>query len=56
MTVQADKILKLTLSILVMTLMIKFLWNNALVPHITILKPVKDLGQAFLLALGLSIL
>ena len=56
MTVKADKVLKLTLSILVMTLIVQFLWNKALVPHITVLKPVKDVGQAFLLALGLSIL
>ena len=42
--------------IIIFTFIIKFLWNRALVPHITVLKPVTDLKDALLLAFGLMLL
>lgn len=41
---------------IVFSLILKFLWNRTLVPHITILKPVTDVVDAFWLSLGLMIL
>lgn len=41
--------------VLIMTFIMKFLWNGTLVPHITILKPVDSLLQTFLLALGIAL-
>jgi hypothetical protein len=38
-----------------MTVILRFLWNDTLVKHITILKPVDSLTQTFLLALGISL-
>lgn len=42
--------------IIIFTFIIKFLWNRALVPHVTVLKPVTDLKDALLLAFGLMLL
>jgi hypothetical protein len=36
------------------TFFLKFLWNQTLVPHITVFKPVNSLVDTFLLALGLA--
>ena len=35
---------------------LQFLWNKSLVPHITILRPLTSLTDAFLLALALNLL
>ena len=35
---------------------VQFLWNKSLVPHITILRPLTSLTDAFLLALALNLL
>ena len=40
---------------IIMTFFMRFLWNDTLVKHITILKPVDSLLQTFLLALGISL-
>lgn len=40
--------------ILILTFIARFLWNNVLVQHITILRPVKTLPETFLLALAIS--
>jgi hypothetical protein len=42
--------------IIIFTFIIKFLWNRALVPHVTVLKPVTDLKDALLLSFGLMLL
>ena len=42
--------------IIIFTFIIKFLWNRALDPHITVLKPVTDLMDALLLSFGLMLL
>jgi hypothetical protein len=41
--------------VLLLTVILRFLWNGTLVKHITILKPVDSLAQTFLLALGISL-
>lgn len=44
-----------TLFVVIMTVIMKFLWNDTLVKHITILRPVDSLIQTFLLALGIAL-
>ena len=36
------------------TFFLKFLWNQTLVPHITVFKPVSSLVDTLLLAVGLA--
>jgi hypothetical protein len=43
------------LYIIIMTLILRFLWNTSLVKHISILKPVDSLYHTFLLALAISV-
>lgn len=43
------------LNILIATFVLRFAWNRSLVPHITILKPLESMVDAFILALSLSI-
>ena len=42
--------------VLVSTFLLRFLWNESLVKHITVFKPVKSLFDAFLLSLSLGVL
>jgi hypothetical protein len=37
------------------TFFLKFLWNQTLVPHISVFKPVTSLLDTFLLAVGLAV-
>jgi glucose uptake protein GlcU len=48
-------LLVFTLFVVIMTVIMKFLWNDTLVKHITILRPVDSLLQTFLLALGIAL-
>jgi Na+/H+ antiporter NhaD/arsenite permease-like protein len=48
-------ILVFTLFVVIMTVIMKFLWNDTLVKHITVLRPVDSLLQTFLLALGIAL-
>lgn len=41
--------------VIIMTIIMKFLWNGTLVKYITILKPVDSLLQTFLLSLGIAL-
>lgn len=50
-----SNIIVFVLWVLIMTVVLRFLWNGTLVKHITILKPVDSLTQTFLLALGISL-
>lgn len=43
------------LYILVLTFVLRYLWNSTLVKHITILRPVDSLLNTFLLAVGISL-
>ena len=44
------------LNILIATFVLRFAWNRSLVPHITVLKPLETMLDAFILALSLNIL
>jgi hypothetical protein len=50
------EILILLLSILISTLILRLLWNNALVKHISVLKPIKSFVDALLLSIALTVL
>jgi hypothetical protein len=43
------------LYILILTFVLRYLWNGTLVKHITILRPVDNLLNTFLLAIGISL-
>lgn len=49
-------IIMFLLIVLIMTFIIRFLWNAVLVPHITVLKPVTTLLDALLLSFALNLL
>jgi hypothetical protein len=49
------ELLVFVLNILIATFVLRFAWNRSLVPHITVLKPIKNMLDAFILALSLSI-
>jgi len=48
------KFLIIMLYILILTFFLRFLWNQSLVPHVTILKPVDSLWHTFLLAIAVA--
>ena len=45
-----------TLIVVIMTFLLRYFWNNALVKHITILKPVNTLFDSLMLAIGISLI
>lgn len=47
--------LTFVLSILISTFLLRIVWNRSLVKHITVLKPINTLMDAFILALSLQI-
>ena len=44
----------LSIYIIIMTFLLRFLWNQSLVKHISIFKPVDSLWHTFLLAVALA--
>ena len=48
-------LLVFVLYILILTFVLRYLWNSTLVKHITILRPVDSLLNTFLLAIGISL-
>jgi hypothetical protein len=50
-----SNILVFLLYILVLTFILRYLWNGTLVKHISILRPVNTLLETFLLAIGLAL-
>jgi hypothetical protein len=44
------------LNILIATFVLRFAWNRSLVKHITVLKPLASMLDAFILALSLNVL
>lgn len=44
------------LNILIATFVLRFAWNRSLVKHITVLKPLASMFDAFVLALSLNVL
>ena len=43
------------LFVVIMTFVLRFLWNGTLVKHISVLRPVETLVDTFLLALGIDL-
>ncbi len=48
--------LVLLIAFLVNLIFVRYLWNNSLVKHVTILRPTTTLFETFLLALSLTII
>jgi hypothetical protein len=51
-----SELILMLLVILISTFMLRFLWNRSLVKHISVLKPIENLSDAFLLSISLVIL
>ena len=49
------EILMFMLVILISTSILRFTWNNALVKHITVLKPIETFLDALLLSIALTV-
>jgi hypothetical protein len=49
------EILLFVLVILVSTFVLRFTWNNSLVKHITVLKPLDTFLDAFLLSVSIAV-
>ncbi len=43
------------LTILISTFLLRLVWNRALVKHITVLKPITTMLDAFILSIGLTV-
>ena len=43
------------LTLLISTFILRLVWNRSLVKHISILQPIKNLIDAFILALSISV-
>ena len=50
-----SEILIFTLVLLISTFVLRFAWNRSLVKHITALKPINSILDAFILSLSLAI-
>jgi hypothetical protein len=44
----------LAIYVIIMTILLRFLWNKALVKYVSILKPVDSLWHTFLLAVAVA--
>ena len=49
-------ILIFTLILLISTFVLRFAWNRSLVKHITVLKPINSILDAFILSLSLAVI
>jgi hypothetical protein len=49
------EILTFMLTVLISTFLLRVVWNRSLVKHISVLKPINNLLDAFILALSLQI-
>ncbi|MAT62336.1 MAG: hypothetical protein CL881_00905 [Dehalococcoidia bacterium] len=47
--------LTFVLTILISTFLLRLVWNRSLVKHVTILKPINTMLDAFILSVGLSV-
>jgi|TARA_R110000787_G_scaffold282509_3_gene394417 hypothetical protein len=50
-----SEILTFMLTVLISTFLLRVVWNRSLVKHISVLKPINNLLDAFILALSLQI-
>ena len=48
--------LTFALTVLVSTFILRLVWNRSLVKHITVLKPISTMLDAFILALSLNVI
>jgi hypothetical protein len=46
----------LLLVIIISAFILRWLWNKVLVPHVTVLKPVQTLLDAFLLSIAITVI
>ena len=46
----------LLLVIIISAFILRWLWNKVLVPHVTVLKPVQTLLDAFLLSIAIAVI
>ena len=51
-----SEILIFTLILLISTFELRFAWNRSLVKHITVLKPINSILDAFILSLSLAVI
>ena len=49
------ELLIFVLNVLIATFVLRFAWNRSLVPNVTVLKPLKSMLDAFILALSLNV-
>ena len=49
------EVLTFVLTVLISTFLLRLVWNRSLVKHISILKPISNLTDAFILSLALQI-
>tara|TARA_B100000768_G_C11042488_1_gene274864 strand:- start:378 stop:587 length:210 start_codon:yes stop_codon:yes gene_type:complete len=49
-------IVSYTIIIVLSTVLLRYLWNESLVKHITVLKPIKTMLDALLLSIGLMVI
>ena len=49
------ELLSFVLNVLISTFVLRFAWNQSLAPHVTVLKPLKSMLDAFILALSLNV-
>jgi uncharacterized membrane protein YoaK (UPF0700 family) len=49
------ELLVFVLNVLIATFVLRFAWNQSLVPHITVLKPLKSMLDAFIISLALNV-
>ena len=49
------ELLIFVLNVLISTFVLRFAWNRSLAHHVTVLKPLKSMLDAFILALSLNV-
>ena len=49
------ELLSFVLNVLISTFVLRFAWSRSLAPHVTVLKPLKSMLDAFILALSLNV-
>jgi hypothetical protein len=52
---ELTEFLTFVLVILISTFLLRLVWNRSLVKHITVLKPINTMLDAFILSVGLSV-
>lgn len=50
-----SEFLLFVLTILISTFLLRLVWNRSLVKHITVLKPINTMLDAFILSIGLTV-